>query len=188
MVQLLHSLHRVFVPISSISRLDNHVLATTIPPPCHHLSHSKHVLTDCVSKPRCHNVQCPESDQNSLGGIVLLLPYEKETILIANAGSFASLNVSVDHGESSANGYTDAFVLDECTRWKHCGEVFNHVESLLATSISWSCSNYDCLLPLGSSGGNHTKELAGGESKCAIVHRRAVCCIHSYLAGDIHNE
>jgi hypothetical protein len=170
-------------------RMEYHILATSIAPSRHHLPYSKHVLIDSLPKPGCHNLQRPEPDQDALGGIMLLFHNEKEAIIIANACAFATFNVSVDYGESNAHGYVSTFVLDEHTRWKYCGELFNHVKkSLLATPISWGCSNYDCLFPLGPCGGNHTKEPAGGKSKCALVHRRAVCCIHSHTIGDIHNK
>lgn len=65
---------------------------------------------------------------------------------------------------------------------------YSIMSNLSPRHLSWSYSNNDCLIPFGPGGSNHPKEFTGGESKCAFVHYRAMCCIHPYTIGIIRYE
>lgn len=85
-------------------------MVASIPSPRNYLLRSKYVLSPRLSKPRCHNLQCPKPNQDAVRGIMLLFTYEEETIMVSNAGSFAAFDSGVGHGESIAHRYAVAFM------------------------------------------------------------------------------
>ena len=92
--------------------MDHQILATTSPPPRPNLPSSKHVLPPRLPKPRCHHLQRPQSDQNSISGIVLLLDYAEETIAGADDGAIGTVDGGIGYGEGIAHGYAGSFLLD----------------------------------------------------------------------------
>ena len=96
-------------------RMDRPVMDPSSSPPSPNLPNPKHVFPPRLSKSRCHYLQCTQSNQNTQCGTMLLFNHVKETIYSANDGIVGTIDGGVGYGESVADGYAFAFVLDE---WK----------------------------------------------------------------------
>mmetsp|Transcript_24039 Transcript_24039/g.41189 ORF Transcript_24039/g.41189 Transcript_24039/m.41189 type:complete len:237 (+) Transcript_24039:410-1120(+) len=156
--------------------MDFPIMDPSSPPSRNHLPHTKHVLSPCLPKPRCHHLQCAQPDQNSIGRPLLLPFAEEETIHGTNVGSFATLDGGTGHGGSAPDGCAPSLLLAQWQTGHHQRRrpLGNSLLPITATLLPRSPSHHGGLLPLRPRGRHHPKEPPGGQSQRTALHHRTL--------------
>mmetsp|Transcript_3319 Transcript_3319/g.7314 ORF Transcript_3319/g.7314 Transcript_3319/m.7314 type:complete len:232 (+) Transcript_3319:491-1186(+) len=130
--------------------MDHYLLASPISATRHDLPYSKHVLSPRLPKSRCHHLQRTQSDENPLGGTLLLFAIREKAIVHADVGIDFITGGGVGHGGGVAFGLQVLFGFlfgdgvnnknddgNNIRRWRNrrCNNSNNKIDIIIITII-----------------------------------------------------